>query len=137
VNAASIVSDVHNSGYSQEHELEADQLGIEYVIRAGFDPAAALEQLKDFERYDSPSPFMRTHPYISLRRQYLERYLNERGALGAPRPPPASAGAPAPRGPVSAESGRAAELRRIQRLYPEGSVSWKNLQRQIDAAERH
>jgi len=136
LDAASIIQDVRNSGYSQEHELEADQLGIRYVIRAGFDPRAALAFLKDFERFDSPSPLLRTHPYIALRRAYLERYLQETGAIPSMATPPAP-----PRfttkEPVSGgnNAARLRSLRETQRLYPTGSVSWKNLQAQIDALE--
>ena len=126
LDVASLLRDVANSGYSQEQELEADQLGIRYVIRAGFDPRAALDLLQDFARFDNPWPFLRTHPYISLRRGYLERYLQDAGYLGAPVAPVSS---------QAQGSARVRELRDVQKLYPVGSVSWKNLQRQIDALE--
>jgi len=136
LDAASLLQDVHNSGYSQEQELEADQLGIQYVIRAGYDPSVALDLLTDFARFDNPWPFLRTHPYILTRREYLARYLADTGRL------PSSAGAQ----PVEhAETTRAAvrderaeqtkRLQDAQRLYPPSSVSWTNLQRQIDALE--
>ncbi|MBI3330829.1 MAG: M48 family metalloprotease, partial [Candidatus Omnitrophica bacterium] len=113
------------SGYSQEQELEADQLGIRYVSRAGFEPWAALDLLQDFSRFDYPWPFLRTHPYMSLRRDYLARYLAETR-------------------PVSdtifekvSDTGTARKaLQDAQRLYPKGSVSWQNLQRQLDALDR-
>ena len=120
--AAALLRDVKNSGFSQEQELEADQLGIQYVMRAGYDPRAALDLLEDFARFDTPMPFLRTHPYILERRAQLARYLAETG--GAVR--------------GVGEGERADRLRRLratQRLYPTGSVSWTNLQRQIDALE--
>lgn len=122
VRGAQILQDVRNSGYSQEQELEADQLGVRYVIRAGFDPRQGLAMLKDFERFDSPQPIMRSHPYIALRRAYLERYLQETVA------PPASTS-------TSSSDARASQLRALretQQLYPAGSVSWKNLQAQLE-----
>ena len=125
VDVASVLNDVSLSGYSQEQELEADQLGIEYVIRAGCDPRAALDLLQDFARFDNPWPILRTHPYILRRRQDLERYLAQRGTTDIPRP--------TDRGTARV---RVRELRKIQQWYPEGSVSWRNLQRQIDALER-
>ena len=133
MSAASLLKDVADSGFSQEQELEADQLGIRYVIKAGYDPNAALAVLQDFERLDSPSPFLRTHPYASLRRAYLERYLTEAGYVGGP--PPSASPSPA----ISADrAARLKQLREAQRLYPAGSVSWKNLQQQIEALEaRH
>ena len=115
LDAASLLRDVANSGYSQAQELEADQLGIRYVIKAEFDPRAALALLTDFGRFENPWPFLRTHPYVAQRRMDLQRYLSETGALPA--------------------ADRIKQLRDAQRLYPAGSVSWKNLQRQIDELE--
>lgn len=129
VNVASMMQNVANSGYSQEQELEADQLGIRYVIRAGFAPAAALDLLQDFTRFDTPWPFLRTHPYMITRRQHLAQYLRDTGQL-AP-----AAGAVQPR-PASDRAARLNALRQSQQLYPRGSVSWQNLQRQIDLMER-
>ncbi|OGX29646.1 MAG: hypothetical protein A3B78_02505 [Omnitrophica WOR_2 bacterium RIFCSPHIGHO2_02_FULL_67_20] len=134
--AVSLAREAVNSTYSQQDELEADQLGIQYVIRAGYDPSVALDLLTDFARFDNPWPFLRTHPYILTRREYLARYLADTGRL------PSSAGAQ----PVEhAETTRAAvrderaeqtkRLQDAQRLYPPSSVSWTNLQRQIDALE--
>ena len=105
---ASLVNDVIVSGYSQDQELEADQLGIRYLIRAGYDPRAALSLLEDFARYDVPWPFLRTHPYAQRRREDLARYLDE-----ARR-----------------------RLLQAQRLYPVGSQSWNNIQSQLDELER-
>jgi predicted Zn-dependent protease len=115
LNAASLLRDVAISGYGQAQELEADQLGIRYVMKAGFDPRAALALLEDFSRFENPSPFLRTHPYVAQRQADLQRYLSEPGALPA--------------------ADRIKALRDAQRLYPVGSVSWKNLQRQIDDLE--
>lgn len=128
LDAASLLQDVANSGYSQQDELEADQLGIRYVIRAGFDPKAALDLLEDFERFDSPSPFLRTHPYIAQRRADLQRYLSETGQLGGEAAPPKFQ-------QDSQRQRRIKNLRDAQKLYPAGSVSWKNLQREIDRLE--
>ena len=107
---AGLLSDVAASGYSQEQELEADQLGIRYLIRAGYDPRTALELLQDFARFDAPWSFLRTHPPTSRRLEDLARYLAERDD----------------------------ERRRLlnaQHLYPAGSQSWKNLQRQLEELE--
>jgi len=127
LNVATLLRDVANSGYSQEQELEADQLGIRYLIRAGFDPYAVLALLADFERFETPGPFLRTHPYIATRRAHLERYLRET----YPRTSPPSTVTPA-RDEVAE---RLRRLRQAQRLYPVGSVSWNNLQGQIDELE--
>ncbi len=121
---ASLLQDVSNSGYSQEQELEADQLGIQYVIRAGFDPRSALELLEDFARFDTPTAILRTHPYITTRREYLQRYLLETGRMGEQ-----------PNMSEPERDVRLRQLRALLELYPAGSVSRANLQRQIDALE--
>lgn len=126
-NVAGLLSDVATSGYSQDQELEADQLGIRYVIRAGYDPTAAPRLLRDFARFDVPWPFLRTHPYSTRRVEDLERYRRESGET----PPPALPQSPSP--PSPAMEDRLRHLQEIQRGYPSGSVSWENLQRQIDA----
>ncbi len=113
VNAATLLRDVALSGYSQEQELEADQLGLRYMQRAGFDPSATLELLEDFARFDRPTLFLRTHPYTSRRREDVQRYLSE-----LQQSPPSSGGI--------------RQLQETQKLYPRGSVSWKNLQDQIE-----
>ena len=135
LDAASLLQDVANSGYSQQQELEADQLGIRYVIRAGYNPQAALELLQDFARFDTPWPFLRTHPYITERREYLQRYLLETGQLRGEASIPAE-GMTAPRDTSRAGEDHLKQLREVQRLYPVGSVSWKNLQREIERFER-
>ena len=127
LDAASLLRDVANSGYSQADELEADQLGIRYVVKAGFAPRAALALLEDFSRFENPWPFLRTHPYIVKRREDLRRYLTDTGVLTTPTATPASASEGA--------AERINALRNAQRLYPAGSVSWKNLQRQIEELE--
>lgn len=129
---ASMLQDVANSGYSQEQELEADQLGIRYVMKAGFDPKAALTLLDDFARFDQPWPFLRTHPYITIRRAYLEQYLRDTGVLSSE----VTVISPASRGDRPLTAQRIQQLREAQKLYPRESVSWKNLQRQIEELER-
>jgi predicted Zn-dependent protease len=159
VSVTGLLQQVALSGYSQQQELEADQLGIRYVMRAGYDPHAALEMLKDFAKFDSPSaPMLRTHPYIDVRREYLERYLAELDQAQAapfsqPRTVPANA-TPTPAGAMppanlterssrpQPEQFRGATVEKIkdlqdaQKLYPKDSVSWKNLQQEIDRLQR-
>lgn len=126
VDVASLLQDVANSGYSQEQELEADQLGIRYVIRAGFRPEAALGLLQDFSRFEDPWPFLRTHPYSTRRQEDLQRYLTDIGYWNRAQPRLQQTSS-------TSVQQRLKHLRDIQRLYPVGSVSWQNLQRQIDA----
>lgn len=117
---ASLINNAIASGYSQEQELEADQLGVRYMLRAGYHPREALAMLRDFARFDAPGSFLRTHPYSQRRADDLERYLNELDAARATA------------SPVDLESQRR-QLRAAQRLYPPGSQSWQNLERQLNA----
>ena len=125
LDAASLLRDVANSGYSQGQELEADQLAIRYMLRAGFDPEAVLPLLRDFSRFEDPWPFLRTHPYFTKRHEDLARYLADIGRR--------SSSPQVRRDQADALEQRREELRKVQRLYPEGSVSWTNLQRQLEA----
>ena len=158
LDAASLLQDVANSGYSQEQELEADQLAVRYMIRAGFDPEAVLPLLRDFSRFENPWPFLRTHPYFAKRHEDLARYLAGIGRH-ASSPPPRPATRPSPtrrrvmpndvrqdaairepqaeapmrRDQAEGVEQRREELRKVQQLYPKGSISWTNLQRQLEA----
>lgn len=116
---AGLLANIAESGYSQDQEFEADQLGVRYLQRAGWDPEAALPMLEDFSRFDVPWGFLRTHPYTTDRLAYLRRYLDDTRLHQSPERSAAE---------------RAAEIRHlrgVQRLYPERSISWKNLDRQI------
>lgn len=125
---AAIINQAILSGYSQEQELEADQLGIRYMMHAGYDPLAALEMLEDFRRFETPTiTFLSTHPPTDRRVDDLRRYLTDIGVLASPT-------APAPSTSHSIDEQRA-RLLEAQRLYPAGSVSWQNLQRQLDALD--
>lgn len=131
LDAVSLLRDVANSGYSQDQELEADQLGIQYVTRAGFDPQAALDLLQDFSRFENPWPFLRTHPYIAQRREQLQRYLLEtHNRHQGPGSKPVTTMIP-----DTGTRERLNHLRQVQQLYPKGSISWTNLQRQIETLE--
>ncbi|HBQ38832.1 MAG TPA: hypothetical protein DD714_07575 [Candidatus Omnitrophica bacterium] len=119
--AASLIASVANSAYSQDQELEADQLGVRYMARAGYDPRTTIALLRDFVRFAPGGIFLSTHPGSERRAQDLERFLAEAA--------PVTSAAPAP---ASVEQQRQ-RLKAAQQSYPVGSLSWKNLQRQLDA----
>ena len=85
-----------------------------------------LEDFKQFEGAPVGS-FLRTHPYSELRRAYLQQYLEETGWRAAPGSPQAR--------PTDTAVAKRQQLQRIQAMYPKDSVSWRNLQRQIEALE--
>jgi len=127
VDVASIVNELTLSGYSQDQELEADQLGVRYMLRAGYDPQITLDLLKDFARAENSNswPLFRTHPYAVKRRADLERYLAEINRPAGPARKPSSL--------TTEEKFR--RLRDAQKLYAPDSISWRNLQSQIEALE--
>ncbi len=137
---ASLVNQAIASGYSQDQELEADQLGMRYIIRAGYNPWQALEMVEDFKRFDRPS-FLSTHPYTERRVEDLRHYLEDIGAKPGAGVPAAATmpssfspqlPAPAARPSARAQDDRRQRLLEAQKLYPVGSQSWKNIQSQLD-----
>jgi predicted Zn-dependent protease len=138
--AAALVNQAILSGFSQEDELEADQLALRYLIKAGYDPTAPVRMLEDFRKFDKgapyiqvqgvpiPAPFLRSHPYTERRLQDVQRYLADvqSGQMVAGQ---SATGTPT----VSYIEERRSRLREAQKLYPPGSQSWKNIQSQLDA----
>ncbi len=52
------------ASYRREHELEADELGLRFLISAGYDPHAALESIQKVRDHDSFSKSMGNKPTI-------------------------------------------------------------------------
>jgi len=65
-----------NLKYSREHEEEADRMGLNYLVSAGYDGAAMIDFLKTMRRFEFysnsiPSYFL-THPGTDERIRYLD-----------------------------------------------------------------
>ncbi len=60
--------------FSREQEAEADEIGLIYMARAGYDPRAAVELWQNFAAYggDRPPEFLSTHPSPDNRIQRLQ-----------------------------------------------------------------
>jgi predicted Zn-dependent protease len=75
--------------YSRENEEEADRRGIEYLVKAGYYPAAMVDFMKIMKKYEflsktMPSYFL-THPATDERIFYLDsliltKYRQQKGA---------------------------------------------------------
>lgn len=68
--------------YSRKHELEADRLGVDYMVRAGYRPAEAVELWRNMQQANAggrPPPLLSTHPSEATRIAELERYIAGRG----------------------------------------------------------
>jgi len=67
--------------YSRKQEAEADYIGLLYMARAGYDPAAAVafwERFAEYNRQHGGSQglsFLRTHPLDEQRIQDLKAQL--------------------------------------------------------------
>jgi predicted Zn-dependent protease len=57
VGALAVGANAWNSKYSRDHELESDKYGIKYMVKAGYDPQAAVELQELFVRmFDKKEP---------------------------------------------------------------------------------
>ena len=46
---------IFQAGYTKEQELEADRVGLEYAVQAGYSPAGILQLMEDFEKLEVQS----------------------------------------------------------------------------------
>ncbi len=69
--------------HSRDQESEADRIGLTYMARAGYDPAAAVQFWQRFMEYnqrnggDKKSDFFSTHPADETRIKQLQGWLPE------------------------------------------------------------
>ncbi len=61
---------------SQRHEFEADQEGLQYAVRAGFDPRGCLRMMEVLGRLPA-AEFDSTHPAIPRRTAQLEALIQD------------------------------------------------------------
>jgi Zn-dependent protease with chaperone function len=69
-NGLGIVFTLDALGVSRDFELEADQLGMQYAWKAGYDPAGFIDlfdQMSEKEGYASRTSFFATHPAFGQR----------------------------------------------------------------------
>ncbi len=79
-NTADLFSSLYLLGYSREKELEADNLGLQYLLRAGYDPQASVTFLKQLQKQDDDKAkgwdlYFRTHPNTSERIEIIESMI--------------------------------------------------------------
>lgn len=66
--------------FSRENEVEADHIGQEYMAKAGYNPAEAInlwERMGAASGGKAPPEFMSTHPSDVTRKQNLTKWLPE------------------------------------------------------------
>jgi beta-barrel assembly-enhancing protease len=76
-----IIDGMTVKGYSQESEFDADKVGINLMLRAGYDPAAFVRYLKALEVVVGANGggFNATHPKASARIAKLEVHIKKMG----------------------------------------------------------
>lgn len=77
--------------YSRENEAEADQLGIQYMTRAGYNPAgllAALKRIRSRQWFGSEQvpTYMMTHPAIESRITWIDAWMAAHPEKAIPNP---------------------------------------------------
>jgi beta-barrel assembly-enhancing protease len=91
---------IFQAGYTKEQELEADRVGLEFAVEAGYSPAGIMQLMDDFEKLEAQSAaaparspideiagvplaaleeYFRSHPPATERKAALE---NEIQAMG-------------------------------------------------------
>lgn len=68
--------------YSQEDELQADALGVQYLKDAGYPPSAMVRMLEFLQEYDRKQPirpksYGRTHPFVHQRLAAVGRLVHQ------------------------------------------------------------
>jgi predicted Zn-dependent protease len=63
--------------FSRKHESEADEIGLLYMARAGYDPQESIRFWKRMENTggNQPPEFLSTHPSHGTRIQQLEAWM--------------------------------------------------------------
>jgi len=87
-----ITNTLVNSGYSRELELEADQMALVIMKRAGYDPLAFDAMLKIMESRIKPGglDFAKTHPDPKDRSEAVEKTLGDQQPLAVAAAPAAA-----------------------------------------------
>ncbi len=78
----SFVTGVLSLQYSRDDEKDADQVGLAYMIQAGYDPHGMIETMRILEELQTVRPieFFSTHPNPENRILYLEERIERRYA---------------------------------------------------------
>ena len=63
--------------FTRDQESEADQIGLTYMARAGYDPREAINLWRNFEKLGDgrPPEFLSTHPSPGTRIQRLQAMM--------------------------------------------------------------
>jgi predicted Zn-dependent protease len=78
---ADLTRQIVNLKYGRKDEREADLAGVDYMVRAGYNPYAMIEtmQMLQSQKGARPIEFLSTHPAPQNRIEYLTQTLDKRG----------------------------------------------------------
>ncbi len=78
--ATSVVRQLVSLKYSRSDETEADEYGLEYMIKAGYDPYGMVEtmQMLEAENEIRPVEFLSSHPSPRNRAEFLRQQIQRR-----------------------------------------------------------
>lgn len=73
VQATSVVRQIVSLKYSRKDEHQADSIGLDYMVKAGYNPYGMVETMKMLEQENTVRPigFLSSHPSPADRQQYL------------------------------------------------------------------
>ena len=80
-NIANIVSQLEGARYSRSQERQADKIGLDYLVKAGYSPSGMVETMEILQRQSNyrTIEFFSTHPNPENRRGNLLRHIGIRG----------------------------------------------------------
>ncbi|MFN0117075.1 MAG: M48 family metalloprotease [Elusimicrobiota bacterium] len=111
-NTANLFSSLYLLGYSREKELEADHLGVRYVLRAGYDPMASVRFLKQLQKNETEEEkgwdlYFRTHPTTKERIDIIQNMIG--------------------RSPEDLDKSNREEFQKMKNLIPKVSIEEKGV----------
>jgi len=67
--------------YSRKHELEADRIGVDIMVKAGYKASEAVALWRNMQalNQDKPAEFLSTHPSDDTRIAQLDAYIKSKG----------------------------------------------------------
>ena len=84
ITAAELTHQILSLEYSREDEIDADIYGLDYMVRAGYNPYGMVEAMQILEKEEEirPVEFFSTHPSPEHRVSYLQARIQTRYSHG-------------------------------------------------------
>ena len=84
IRVANIVRQLEGMSFTREQERQADEVGLDYLVKAGYTPYGMIETMEILERQSGSRTieFFSTHPSPENRIGYLQERIYSRGYRG-------------------------------------------------------